>query len=197
MAAQRKQLTAKDRAEETPGQAARAQPGDRYKWIVLSNTTLGMLMAMVNSSILLISLPAIFRGIRINPLAPDESGYLLWILMGYMVVTATLLVTFGRISDMVGRVKMYTAGFAVFTLGSILLVLTPGVGSQGAMELLIFRLIQGVGGAFLFANSTALLTDAFPTNQRGLAMGINQIAGIVGSLGGLLVGGFLATIEWR
>ena len=171
--------------------------GKWYKWIVLSNTTLGMLMAMVNSSILLIALPAIFRGIHINPLGPGESGYLLWILLGYMVVTATLLVTFGRISDMVGRVKMYNLGFAVFTLGSILLTLTPGSGNQAAMELLIFRLIQGVGGAFLFANSTALLTDAFPPTQRGMALGINQIAAIVGSLGGLLLGGFLATIDWR
>jgi len=170
---------------------------DRYKWIVLSNTTLGTLVAMVNSSILLISLPAIFRGIRIDPLAPGQSGYLLWIMMGYLVVTATLLVTFGRISDMVGRVKMYTLGFAIFTLGSLLLVLTPGTGSQAAMELLIFRLVQGVGGALLFANSTALLIDAFPVEQRGFALGINQIAGIAGSLGGLLLGGFLAEIDWR
>src|SRR5919206_552240 len=124
--------------------------GKWYKWVVLSNTTLGMLMAMVNSSILLIALPAIFRGIHINPLSPGESGYLLWILLGYMVVTATLLVAFGRISDMVGRVKMYNLGFAVFTLGSILLTLTPGSGNQAAMELLIFRLIQGVGGAFVW-----------------------------------------------
>ena len=174
-----------------------APPGDRYKWIVLSNTTLGMLMATINSSILLISLPAIFRGIHINPLAPGESGYLLWILMGYMVVTAVLLVTFGRISDMVGRVKMYTLGFAVFTLGSILLALTPGSGNGAATALLIFRLVQGVGGAFLFANSTALLTDAFPPERRGLAMGVNQIAAIVGSLGGLLLGGLLAAIDWR
>src|SRR5437868_4910932 len=177
--------------------AATPAPGARYKWIVLSNTTLGMLMAMVNSSILLISLPAIFRGIHINPLGPGESGYLLWILLGYMVVTATLLVTFGRISDMVGRVKMYNLGFAVFTLGSILLWLTPGSGNQAATELLIFRLLQGVGGAFLFANSTALLIDAFPAEQRGLAMGINQIAAIVGSLGGLVVGLLLlAAFVW-
>ena len=117
--------------------------------------------------------------------------------MGYMVVTATLLVTFGRISDMFGRVKMYNLGFAIFTLGSLLLAFTPGSGDQAAMELLIFRLVQGVGGAFLFANSTALLTDAFPPEQRGMAMGINQIAGIVGSLGGLLLGGWLSTIDWR
>ncbi|MGI8914850.1 MAG: MFS transporter [Chloroflexota bacterium] len=170
---------------------------DRYKWVVLSNTTLGILMAAMNSSILLISLPAIFRGIQINPLAPGQSSFLLWILLGYMIVTATLVVTFGRISDMVGRVKMYTLGFAIFTLASILLSLTPGTGTQGGLELLIFRLVQGVGGAFLFANSAALLTDAFLARQRGLAMGVNQIAGIAGALGGLLVGGVLATIQWR
>src|ERR671924_650147 len=166
--------------------------GKWYKWVVLSNTTLGMLMAMVNTSILLIALPAIFRGIRINPLGRGESGYLLWILLGYMVVTATLLVTFGRLSDMVGRVKMYNLGFAVVTLGAILLTVTPGQGNQAATELLVFRVVQGIGGAFLFANSTALLTDAFPPTQRGLAMGINQIAAIAGSLGGLLLGGVLA-----
>jgi MFS family permease len=170
---------------------------ERYKWVVLSNTTLGILMAAMNSSILLISLPAIFRGIQINPLSPGQSGFLLWILLGYMIVTATLVVTFGRISDMVGRVKMYTLGFAIFTVASILLSLTPGTGSQGGIELLIFRLVQGVGGAFLFANSAALLTDAFPARQRGMAMGVNQIAGIAGALGGLLVGGVLATIQWR
>ncbi|MCL5946598.1 MAG: MFS transporter, partial [Chloroflexi bacterium] len=177
-----------------------AQPhasSDRYKWVVLSNTTLGMLVAMLNTSIMMISLPVIFRGIQLDPLAPGNSGFLLWILMGYMVVTATLLVAFGRISDMFGRVKLYNAGFAIFTLGSILLSLTPGQGTAGGIELLIFRLIQGVGGAFLFANSTALLTDAFPIEQRGMAMGINQIAGIGGSLVGLLVGGLLATIDWR
>ncbi len=168
-----------------------------YKWIVLSNTTLGTLIATINSSILLISLPAIFRGIGINPLAPGESGYLLWILMGYMVVTATLLVTFGRISDMVGRVRMYNLGFAVFTVGSVLLALTPGDGNTAALELLIFRLLQGVGGAFLMANSNALITDAFPTRQRGMAMGINQVAAIAGSLGGLLLGGVLSAVDWR
>jgi len=171
--------------------------GDRYKWLVLSNTTLGILMATINSSIMLISLPAIFRGIGINPLMPGETSYLLWLMLGYMVVTATLLVTFGRISDMVGRVKMYNLGFAVFTVGSILLFLAPGSGNQAALELILFRLVQGVGAAFLFANSTAILTDAFPTRQRGMAMGINQVAAIAGSLGGLLLGGVLATIDWR
>ncbi len=168
-----------------------------YKWIALSNTTLGVLMATLNSSIILISLPTIFRGIHINPLAPAETGYLLWMLMGYMVVTAVLLVTFGRISDIYGRVKMYNLGFAVFTIGSILLFLTPGSGNTAALEIIIFRLIQGVGGAFLFANATAILTDAFPPNQRGFAMGINQVAAIGGSFIGLLLGGILAPISWR
>jgi MFS family permease len=170
---------------------------DRYKWAVLGNTTLGMFAATINSSILLISLPAIFRGIHIDPLAPGQSGYLLWILLGYLVVTSTLLVTFGRISDMVGRVKLYNLGFAIFTVASVLLAITPGTGDQAATEILVFRVIQGVGGAFLFANSAALLTDAFPTKQRGFALGISQVAAIVGSLGGLLLGGWLSTIDWR
>ncbi|EFH80974.1 MFS transporter [Ktedonobacter racemifer] len=171
--------------------------GPRYKWVVLSNTTLGMLMATINSSILLISLPAIFSGIGINPLAPGETNYFLWLLQGYLVVTATLLVTFGRISDIFGRVKLYNLGFAIFTLGSLLLFLAPGSGNTAALELIIFRLIQGVGGGFLFANSTALLTDAFPVHQRGFAMGINQIAAILGSIIGLILGGVLSAINWR
>ena len=168
-----------------------------YKWIVLSNTTLGVLMAMINASITLISLPAIFRGIKLNPLLPAETGYLLWIMMSYMIVTAVLLVTFGKISDMYGRVKMYNLGFAIFTFGSILLFLTPGTGDTAAIELIIFRVIQGIGGAFLFSNSAAILTDAFPRRQRGMAMGVNQIAGIGGSFIGLLLGGILAPISWR
>ena len=168
-----------------------------YKWIALSNTTLGILMAALNSSIILISLPAVFRGIGVNPLQPGEIGYLLWLLLGYMVITAVFLVTFGRISDMFGRVRMYNAGFAVFTLGSILLFWAPGHGNQAALELVLFRLVQGVGSAFLFANSAAILTDAFPPTERGLAMGINQIAAIGGSLLGLIVGGLLASVWWR
>ncbi len=174
-----------------------APPGSKYKWIALSNTTLGVLMATINSSIILIAMPAIFTGIGINPLEPGETNYFLWLLLGYMVVTATLLVTFGRISDIFGRVKLYNLGFAVFTLGSILLFLTPGQGNTAALEMIIFRLIQGVGAGFLFANSTAILIDAFPAHQRGMAMGINQVAAIVGSLAGLILGGILATINWR
>jgi MFS family permease len=168
-----------------------------YKWIALSNTTLGTLMAALNTSIILIALPAIFRGIQIDPLAPGESPYLLWSLLGYLVVTATLLVTCGRISDIFGRIRLYNAGFAVFTVGSILLFLIQGSGNTAGLQLVLFRLIQGVGGAFLFANSTAILIDAFPETQRGLAIGFNQVAAIGGSFVGLLLGGLLAEINWR
>jgi EmrB/QacA subfamily drug resistance transporter len=179
-------------------QGRRNRPiGPMYKWIALSNTTLGVLMASIDSSIVLISLPAIFNGIGVSPLAPGETNYFLWLLLGYMVVTATLLVTFGRISDMFGRVRMYNLGFLIFAFASVLLWLTPGRGNTGALELIIFRLIQGVGSGFLFANSAAILTDAFPANQRGLAMGINQIAAVVGSVIGLILGGILAYFNWR
>jgi MFS family permease len=168
-----------------------------YRWVALSNTTLGMLMATINSSIVIISLPAIFKGIGLNPLEPGNVSYLLWILMGYMLVTAVLVVTFGRMGDMYGRVKIYNLGFVVFTLASIALALDPLSGGAGAMWLILWRLVQGVGGAMLFANSTAILTDAFPANKRGLALGTNQVAAIAGSFIGLIVGGVLATVDWR
>ncbi len=169
----------------------------QYKWIALSNTTLGVMMASINSNILLIAIPAIFNGIHLNPLSPDAFQYLLWLLFGYNIITATLLVTFGRLSDIFGRVRLYNLGFLIFTIGSILLSLTPNTGSQGALELIIFRIIQAIGGAFLFANSAAIITDAFPHNERGKALGINQVAALVGSLLGLLLGGVLAVIDWR
>jgi EmrB/QacA subfamily drug resistance transporter len=168
-----------------------------YKWVALSNTTLGVFMAALDGSIVLISLPAIFHGIGINPLAPGETDYLLWTLMGYLVVTATLLVAFGRISDMFGRVRLYNLGFAIFAVGSVLLYLVNGTGNTAALEIIIFRLIQAVGGAFLFSNSTAIITDAFPPDQRGTAMGINQIAALAGQFIGLVLGGLLAAINWR
>lgn len=168
-----------------------------YKWIALSNTTLGVVMAALNSSIVLISLPAIFRGLDVNPLEPAESGYLLWMLLGYMVITATLLVTLGRLSDMLGRVKLYNLGFVIFTVGSILLFLTPSSGNAGALEMIIFRLVQGVGGGFLLANSAAILTDAFPPNERGMALGLNMVAVLAGNLVGLIVGGLMSTLWWR
>jgi len=170
---------------------------DRYKWIALSNTTLGVLMATVNSSILLIALPDIFRGIHIDPLAPGNTNYLLWMILSFLVVTAVLVVSLGRLGDVYGRVRMYNLGFAVFTLGSILLSLTWMSGGAAAVWMIAMRVVQGVGGAMLFANSAAILTDAFPSDQRGLALGINGVAAIAGSFIGLVLGGILAPIEWR
>ena len=171
--------------------------GERYKSVALSNTTLGMLVATINSSIVIISLPAIFRGIGLDPLRPGNVSYLLWMLMGYLVVSAVLVVAFGRLGDIYGRVKMYNAGFLIFTLASIALALTPDVGSAGALELIGLRIVQGVGGALLIANSMAILTDAFPVNERGMALGINQVAALAGSFMGLLIGGLLADTNWR
>jgi MFS family permease len=168
-----------------------------YKWIALSNTTLGVLMVTINQSILLISLPDIFRGIKLNPLAPSNISYFLWVFMGFTLVTAVLVVSFGRVGDIYGRVKMYNLGFALFTLFSVLLSVTWLSGPSGAMWIIVMRILQGVGGAFVFANSSAILTDAFPENERGKAMGINGIAAISGSFIGLILGGLLAPIEWR
>jgi EmrB/QacA subfamily drug resistance transporter len=169
----------------------------RYKWVALSNTTVGVLMATVNASIVIISLPAIFRGIHLDPLSPGNVGYLLWTLMGFLVVTAVLVVTLGRLGDMYGRVRIYNAGFVVFTVGSIALALDPLHGGGGAMWIILWRLVQGVGAAMLFANSTAILTDAFPVERRGMALGINQVAAIAGSFIGLILGGLLSEVDWR
>jgi MFS family permease len=171
--------------------------GKNYKWIALSNTTLGILMVTINQSILLISLPALFRGIKLNPLVPSNTSYFLWVFMGFLLVTAVLVVSLGRVGDIYGRVKMYNLGFAVFTVFSILLSVTFMSGVAGALWIIIMRVFQGVGGAFLFANSSAILTDAFPANERGKAMGINGIAAVGGSFLGLMLGGVLAPIEWR
>ncbi len=168
-----------------------------YKWIALSNTTLGGLMAAINSTSLIIALPAIFRGIDLNPLDPANFSYLLWVLMGYMLVTAVAVVTVGRIGDMFGRVRMYNLGFVVFTLGSIGLSATWSTGSAGAIEIIVMRMVQAVGGALLMANSAAILTDAFPSDQRGMALGVNQIAFQAGSFIGLILGGVLAAVDWR
>jgi MFS family permease len=168
-----------------------------YKWVALTNTTLGVLMATINASILLIALPDIFRGIRINPLASGNTSYLLWLILSFLVVTAVLVVSFGRLGDMYGRVKMFNLGFAVFTVFSVLLSITWMHGSAGALWLILMRVGQGVGGALLFANSRAILTDAFPHNQRGLALGVNSIAAIAGSFIGLVLGGVLAPVSWR
>ena len=171
--------------------------GKNYKWIALSNTTLGILMVTINQSILLISLPALFRGINLNPLVPSNTSYFLWVFMGFMLVTAVLVVSLGRVGDIYGRVKMYNLGFAVFTLFSVLLSVTFLTGPAGAIWIIVMRVLQGIGAAFLFANSTAIITDAFPVEERGKALGINGIAGVSGSFLGLLLGGVLAPIEWR
>jgi MFS family permease len=171
--------------------------GPAYKWVALSNTTLGSLIASINGSILLIALPDIFRGIGLNPLLPGNTSYLLWMIMGFLVVTAVLVVSFGRLGDMYGRVKMYNLGFAVFTFFSIMLSITWMHGSAAAMWMIVMRVFEGVGGALLIANSSAILTDAFPVDQRGLALGINTVAALAGSFIGLVVGGLLGPIEWR
>ena len=170
---------------------------DRYKWIALSNTTLGILMAVINQSIVIIALPAIFRGIHLNPLIPSNTSYLLWMLLSFMVVMAVLVVSLGRVGDIFGRVRMYNLGFAIFTLGSILLSVTWLEGSAGALWMIIMRVVQGIGAAFLMANSSAILTDAFPAEERGLALGINMVAAIGGSFIGLVLGGVLAPVAWR
>jgi MFS family permease len=170
---------------------------DRYKWIALTNTTLGVFLVFINTSIILISLPAIFRGLGINPLSAGNVGYLLWLLQGYLLVTAVLVISLGRLGDIMGRVRIYNLGFAVFTVGSVLLALDPYRGGTGALWLILWRLVQGVGGAMLFANSSAILVDAFPSDQRGTAIGINQVAAIGGSFIGLIAGGLLSVVDWR
>ena len=168
-----------------------------YKWIALSNTTIGMLMATVNATSILIAMPVIFRGININPLDPANFSYLLWLLMGYMVVSAVLVVTAGRLGDMFGRTRVYNIGFAVFTIAAVGLSMVWSQGAAGAIELIILRMVQAIGGAMVMASGAAIITDAFPSDQRGLALGINMIAGMAGSFLGILVGGVLATINWR
>lgn len=185
------------RPSNAGGAPAGAHHPDGYKWTALTNTTLGVFMAMMNTSVVIISLPAIFRGIHVDPLQASNIGLLLWLLQGYMVVTAVLVVTLGRIGDLFGRVRMYNAGFAVFTVASIALAASPVTGPAGALFLIVLRVVQGVGGALLMANSMAIITDAFPVKERGMALGINIVAGISGSFLGLLLGGVLADVDWR
>ncbi len=168
-----------------------------YKWVALTNTTIGTLMVTINASILLIALPDIFRGIGLNPLSPGNTSYFLWILMGFLLVTSVLVVSFGRVGDIFGRVRMYTLGFAIFTVFSVLLSVTWMTGPDAALWIIVMRVGQGVGGAFIFANSMAIITDAFPPGERGFAIGIHGVAAIGGSFIGLLLGGLLAPVEWR
>ena len=176
---------------------AQAVESKNYKWVALTNTTIGTLMVTINASILLIALPNIFRGIKLNPLSPGNTSYFLWILMGFLLVTSVLVVSFGRVGDIFGRVKMYTLGFAIFTVFSVLLSVTWMSGPSAALWIIVMRVGQGVGGAFIFANSSAIITDAFPADERGFALGINGVAAIGGSFLGLLLGGLLAPVEWR
>jgi len=169
----------------------------RYKWVALSNTTLGMLMATIDGSIVIISLPAIFRGIGLDPLAPGNIGYLLWMIMGYLLVSAVLVVALGRLGDMFGRVRMYNTGFLIFSIASLALSVDPLRAAPGALWLIGWRIVQAFGGAMLTANSAAILTDAFPARQRGMALGINQITALAGQFLGLLLGGVLAVVDWR
>jgi MFS family permease len=178
-----------------PGQ--QAGPDDRYKWVALANTTAAVFMATLDGSIVIIALPAIFRGIHLDPLAAGNVGYLLWMIMGYRLVQAVLVVTVGRLGDMFGRVRIYNAGFAVFTLASVLLSFDPFQAGRGALWLIGWRVLQAVGGSMLMANSAAILTDAFPSGQRGFALGINQVAALAGQFVGLVAGGLLATLDWR
>ncbi|MFJ2779546.1 MULTISPECIES: MFS transporter [unclassified Kitasatospora] len=187
-----------DRTGRTGRSRRTAGPGRPHdKWVALSNTTLGTLIATVNASIVLISLPAIFNGIGLDPLQPGNVGYLLWMLMGYLLVTAVLVVTLGRLGDIHGRVRIYNAGFLIFTVTSVALSLDPLHGGPGALWLIGWRVVQAVGGSMLMANSAAIITDAFPADRRGTALGVNVVAGIAGSFIGLVLGGLLAEWNWR
>ena len=191
-------MTVDRRSAEAAGRAARVTPpDDGYKWVALTNTTAGVLLATIDGSILIIAMPDIFRGIHLDPLVPGNSVYLLWLILGYLVTGSVLVVSVGRLGDMYGRVKMYNLGFVIYTAASLFLTIDWMTGHEGALWLLVWRIVQGVGGAFLVGNSGAILTDAFPTHQRGLALGINNVAGISGTFIGLVIGGILAPINWR
>ncbi len=184
-------------AAEPDGNRGGTSASDRYKWIALSNVTLGVLLATLDGSITLIAMPDIFRGIHLDPLVPANSFYLLWMILGFLVVTSVLIVSLGRLGDMYGRVKMYNLGFVIYTLASLVLTVDWLNGRAGATYLIAFRIVQGIGAAFLLANAAAIITDAFPANQRGMALGINNIVGVSGMFVGLVLGGLLAPIEWR
>jgi MFS family permease len=170
---------------------------DRYKWVALSNATLAVLFTTLDASITLIAMPDIFRGIKLDPLVPSNSFYLLWMILGYLVVTSVLVVSLGRLGDMYGRVRIYNMGFVIYTVASLFLTIDWMTGTAGATYLIVFRIVQGLGGACLLANSAAIITDAFPANQRGMALGINNIVGVSGMFVGLVLGGVLAPINWR
>src|SRR3984885_9346098 len=171
--------------------------GPNYKWIALSNCTLGVLLATLDASITLIAMPDIFRGIHLDPLVPANSFYLLWMILGFLIVSSVLIVSLGRLGDMFGRVRIYNLGFVIYTAASLVLTVDWLDGRAGATFLIVFRIVQGIGAACLLANSAAIITDAFPANQRGMALGINNIVGVSGMFVGLVLGGVLAPINWR
>jgi MFS family permease len=167
------------------------------RWLTLATVTMGTLMSFINTSIVVIAMPDIFRGIQLDPLTPSNTSYLLWMLMGFNVVMAVLLVTLGRVGDIFGRLRIFTLGFALFTVFSVLLSVTWLTGTDGALWLIVMRIGQGVGGSMIFANASAIVTDAFPADQRGLALGINNTAAVSGTFIGLVLGGLLAPVEWH
>ena len=167
------------------------------KWIALSNTTIGQLMATINTSIIIVALPAIFDGIHLNPMSPQSFPYLLWLIMSYMIALSALLVSIGKLSDIFGRVRIFNLGFLIFTIGSILLYMAPGTGYTIALELIIFRIVQAIGGSFIMANTFAIITDNFSPRERGFAISINSVAAVSGVSIGIVLGGILATIYWR
>jgi MFS family permease len=184
------------RSTSTAPRPAAPKP-DAYAWIALANTTAAIFMAALDGSVVIIALPAIFKGINLDPLGPGNISYLLWMIMGYRLVQAVLVVNLGKLGDLFGRVKMYNQGFVVFTIASILLSFDPFQGTHAALWLIGWRLVQAVGGSMLMANSAAILTDAFPAERRGFALGTNQVAALAGMFIGLVAGGLLAAWDWR
>jgi EmrB/QacA subfamily drug resistance transporter len=183
---------------ETPAPPAPVRsPASGYAWVALSNTSLGSFMASLDASIVIVSLPAILRGIGMDPLSPSNIGYLLWLVTGYLLTTAVLVVTVGRLGDIFGRVRIYNAGFVVFTLASIALSFDPFRLGPGAIWLILWRVVQAIGGSMLLANAAAILVDAFPADRRGMALGINQVSALSGQFVGLVLGGVLAAVDWR
>ncbi|BDC19541.1 MFS transporter [Acidianus sp. HS-5] len=167
------------------------------KILALTNTSIGIFMAFANYNMIIIALPAIFKGLNFNPTSPDSLGYLIWVILGYMVITSSLVVTFGRISDLKGRARFYSIGFLIFAIASALLASITATGNLGVLEMIFFRLLQGVGGGLLMVNSTAVLTDYFDRRELGKALGLNQVAGLVGGVAGLIIGGVLSIYNWR
>jgi MFS family permease len=166
-----------------------AAPSPGYEWVALSVTTVGALLASLQSSALLIALPDILVKLQASFLT------VMWILIGYLLITTALVPVIARLADMFGRKNLYNAGFAVFTLGSLLAGLAQP--QFHGLDVLLFRIVQGVGGALLITNSTAIVTDAFRGGWVGLGLGVNQIAAAAGFVLGPVVGGLLTAVDWR